>query len=333
MLEGAINSILGNDDELNGRHWYKVIIRPGLMGSVDEASFLSVKGVSKKYEVETHAEGGRNFGVHTLRKGPATHGEVTLEQGKISSEALWRWSYEVQFGGLYRRMVTIHVMNHAGTKVVRSIWLRGAWPIEWSAPDLDSKSSELAVDTLRLAYGDVTVGLPLPGANVLAKNASLKQTEGGSKKVAFAFNPASMNVSRDVSWSSDQKSPNEAYPTLNFAGTASFDTMSIEGLFFDTSEIRASTALGSEKSVADSVADIHSLTLPTKINGVKRPPMVLFEWNSTRFKGVIKTLKVDYTLFSNTGKPTRAKITLSLDGRLMTKFSTPFKLGVAEDKS
>jgi hypothetical protein len=109
--------------------------------------------------------------------------------------------------------------------------------------------------------------------------------------------------------------------------------MSIEGLFFDTSEIRASTGLGTEKSVADSVADLHSLTLPTKINGVKRPPMVLFEWNSTRFKGVIKTLKIDYTLFSNTGKPTRAKISLSLDGRLMTKFSTPFKLGVAEDKA
>jgi len=320
-MAGKANKKITAESTL-GAHWFKVIIRPGLSGKIEEGAFRSVKGISKKFEVEPVTEGGRNYGIHALRKGPASHGEVTLEQGILDSDALWKWCVEVQQGGKYRRTVTIHQMSHGGTKVARTFVLKRAWPVEWTAPDLGSASADLAVDTLKIAYEDLTVGGHKAGKDPTPK-AKIKQTEGGGATVNFTFNPSSITLGRNLNWQPSKKSGNENYPALN-PNVASYDTLDISGVLFDASEKAGG-------SVSGKVAALHRLALNFDIGGKKRPPRVRFEWQSTKFYGVISSFKAEYTLFNDSGKPVRAKITLQLTGQALTEQNSSQKLPVAAD--
>lgn len=76
-------------------------------------------------------------------------------------------------------------------------------------------------------------------------------------------------------------------------------------LFFDTFE------QGSD--VREKTNPISALIFPTEeIKEIKRPPICRFEWGSFVYRGVVKEIKNKFTMFSSSGFPVRAELTLTL---------------------
>jgi nucleoid-associated protein YgaU len=134
------------------------------------------------------------------------------------------------------------------------------------------------------------------------------QTEDGTN-LPCLFNPESLSVSRSNSWRGSE-APGRGVPTLRFEG-ASSGTFSLS-LFFDT------TSDG--QPVTNYTGKLLKLMeVDTKLPGSSdatqnaRPPWVVFHWGDLHsFKAVITSLTLNFTYFSSTGVPLRAKVDLQL---------------------
>ena len=113
------------------------------------------------------------------------------------------------------------------------------------------------------------------------------------------FNPKEYSISKSVQWE-PHKAPGLDLPEQEFT-SGNPAVLSVE-LFFDTYEAKTSVKEHTDK--------VYGLAL---VNADKhRPAMVMFQWGDTKFKGVIESLSVRFTMFLNDGKPCRAVMNLSL---------------------
>lgn len=122
------------------------------MESSIQASFSSCDGLSVKLKHETIQEGGANEQQRILL-GPAEYSEVTLKRGITSDNAFLVWIGKILNvpPKIERRNVNILTFSQDGT--TQQCWtLIGAVPVGWQAPSFDAKGSELAIETLTLAY-------------------------------------------------------------------------------------------------------------------------------------------------------------------------------------
>lgn len=126
-----------------------------------------------------------------------------------------------------------------------------------------------------------------------AKLMILKSTSGKDVVVDHfnvQFNPEQYSKSWELSWQ-------EVGQTLQWTKTtpAAFNVT----LRFDTYEERT--------DVSDRTKQIRDLLDPSK-----GKHGCLFQWGKVVFKGVVKTIKEDFTLFLQDGKPVRSTLTLTL---------------------
>ena len=113
------------------------------------------------------------------------------------------------------------------------------------------------------------------------------------------FNPKEYSISKSVQWE-PHKAPGLDLPEQEFT-SGNPAVLTVE-LFFDTYEAKTSVKEHTDK--------VYGLAL---VNADKhRPAMVMFQWGDTKFKGVIESLNVRFTMFLNDGKPCRATMNLSL---------------------
>ncbi|MGH9125324.1 MAG: LysM peptidoglycan-binding domain-containing protein [Acidimicrobiales bacterium] len=134
------------------------------------------------------------------------------------------------------------------------------------------------------------------------------KTEDGTE-IPCMFNPESLSVSRSNSWQSSS-APGRGVPTLRYEG-ASSGTFSLS-LFFDTTD--DGTAVTTHTSKLLKLMEVDS-GLPGSSDATQnaRPPWVVFNWGDLHsFKAVITSLSLNFTYFSATGVPLRAKADLSL---------------------
>jgi hypothetical protein len=125
-------------------------------------------------------------------------------------------------------------------------------------------------------------------------------------KAIAQFNPKEMAIDKSVPWNK-HKNPKGDIPMLEFTN-AENRNMTFE-LFFDTVE--------QGTPVSAQIEPLHQMTLIRQ--GVsaekdKHPPRVMVVWPGVQppFKGVIESLAVKYTMFSDKGFPVRATATLKI---------------------
>jgi nucleoid-associated protein YgaU len=123
------------------------------------------------------------------------------------------------------------------------------------------------------------------------------------------FNPESLTVSRSNTWQGST-APGRGVPQLRYEG-ASSGTFSLS-LFFDTTnDGQAVTKYTSKLLKLMEVND--RLPGSSKVTQNVRPPWVVFHWGDLHsFKAVITSLTLNFTYFSSTGVPLRAKADLTL---------------------
>ena len=123
-----------------------------LIDGVVGATFTSCTGLTVTRGVTELREGGVNDGAVWLHTG-LSYGKITLKSGITHSAALWEWFYTGALDGKVRyRQVAIEQIVPYTQRVARRYDLENAMATVWSGPSLDTSSSEVAVETLEIAF-------------------------------------------------------------------------------------------------------------------------------------------------------------------------------------
>ncbi len=135
------------------------------------------------------------------------------------------------------------------------------------------------------------------------------EIEGNAATVPCMFNPSELTVSRSNNWSGDSLA-GQGVPQVTYKGAQS-GTMSLT-LTFDTTDTGDAVTVHTGKVLT--LMDVDpSLPGTDPQSNNARPPYVIFHWgNLHSFKAVVSNLSLQFTYFSSTGIPLRAKVTLSL---------------------
>jgi phage tail-like protein len=133
--------------------YFSVSVAGGSSGS--DAAFREVSGLAKEMHVEEVVCGGENRFKYRLPTG-VTFQNLVLKRGVISGKsALLDWCKDTLNGGLAvpitAKNVQVNLMNQDGQSC-QSWSFVNAYPIKWSASDLNSEKNEIFIETIELAY-------------------------------------------------------------------------------------------------------------------------------------------------------------------------------------
>lgn len=124
-----------------------------------EGAFAEVSGLDAERGVLEIAEGGENRFSHRVPE-RAKYGNLVLKRGVLLGAAgLARWCMNVLEGDLSQKIqpktVVVQLLDAEGG-TLQSWNFERAWPVKWSVAGLAADKSELAVETLELAYASFT---------------------------------------------------------------------------------------------------------------------------------------------------------------------------------
>lgn len=137
-------------DPYNG-HYFSLLIDGTEVAHFQECSGL--KSTATVFEIE---EGGMN-GITHKRPGQSRWENIVLRYATNASVELvsWRDSW-LRDGYTQRKSGSIIIRDMSGN-AIRTFSFTRAWPVSWEGPQLNSGSSELAVETIEIAHEGLTV--------------------------------------------------------------------------------------------------------------------------------------------------------------------------------
>lgn len=133
------------------------------------AAFSEVTGVEATVDVIEFRQGNANSLAPVKIPGLVKHGNVTLKMGYTLDSAFKTWIQECVSevrGEIPRNDVQIELIDINGgspqqistTITGTRVWLlTNAWVTKYSAPDLDAKTSEIAIESVELAYEELVI--------------------------------------------------------------------------------------------------------------------------------------------------------------------------------
>ncbi|MFQ5401124.1 MAG: phage tail protein [Anaerolineae bacterium] len=107
-----------------------------------------------EWDVEEVKEGGLNTFTHQLpgrRKGA----KITLKHG-VGTSKLLNWYIDTMGETFVRKPITVTLLN-AKLESVMSWHIDGAYPVKWSGPQMKSSDNSIAIQSLELACGEISV--------------------------------------------------------------------------------------------------------------------------------------------------------------------------------
>jgi phage tail-like protein len=119
-----------------------------------QAAFTECTLPTIEWEIEEVKEGGLNSFVHQLpsRRKAA---KITLKNGVGLSE-LFDWYINAMGEMFFRRSVSVTLLDPKLNPLIT--WnIKDAYPVKWSGPQLKSDTSAIAIESLELACGEITV--------------------------------------------------------------------------------------------------------------------------------------------------------------------------------
>ncbi|MBR6326978.1 MAG: phage tail protein [Lachnospiraceae bacterium] len=157
----------------NGAGSYYPLTKMNFLVTVDSitgtAAFSEVTGVEASVDVIEFRQGNSGSLAPVKIPGLVKHGNVTLKMGYILDSAFKTWIQECVSeirGEMPRHDVTIELIDinpgaptgavesHSG---IRTWVLTNAWVAKYNAPDLDAKNSDIAIESVELAYEELVI--------------------------------------------------------------------------------------------------------------------------------------------------------------------------------
>lgn len=147
--------------------------------------FTECTGLTIEREVKAHPEGGVNDYVHQL-PGRIKRFNLTLKHG-LAGQELWEWFQQGLYDGQVEyRNVSIILYNQDLTEAQR--WdLPNAYPIKWNGGNFNSKTNEIALETLELGGGSNNSGVATTAvARALSDSALSDSIDNSNNSVSGA---------------------------------------------------------------------------------------------------------------------------------------------------
>lgn len=133
------------------------------------AAFSEVTGIESSVDVIEFRQGNANSLAPVKIPGLVKHGNITLKMGYTLDSAFKTWIQECVSetrGQMPRSDVSIELIDINGaapqsmaTAVTGSrVWvLSNAWVTKYNAPDLNASTSEVAIESVELAYEELVI--------------------------------------------------------------------------------------------------------------------------------------------------------------------------------
>ena len=129
---------------------FVVAISGNPLGAFTECTLPTIE-----WEVEEVKEGGLNTFVHQL-PGRRKATRITLKNGVAIASDLFVWYIKTMNEEFSRRQVTVTLLN--SLFIPAMVWnIEDAYPIKWTGPQLKTSDNTIALQTLELACGEITV--------------------------------------------------------------------------------------------------------------------------------------------------------------------------------
>ncbi len=140
---------------------------PDLAGSM--AAFNEVTGIEATVDVVEFRQGNAHSLAPVKIPGLVKHGNITLKMGYTIGNGFKKWIQECiseTRGAMPRKTITIELLDirdgspNATYETTKGniLWqLKEAWVTKYSGPDLNASTSEVAIETVELAYEELTI--------------------------------------------------------------------------------------------------------------------------------------------------------------------------------
>lgn len=122
-----------------------------------EASFQEVSGLDVETDVTEYRHGDSPVFSKIKMPGLRKFGDVTLKKGHFTKDIkFFTWFNQIKLNTIERKTVTISLLNESGG--VEIVWtLTNAFPKKVTSTDLNSGSSDAAVEQLVLAHEGLAI--------------------------------------------------------------------------------------------------------------------------------------------------------------------------------
>lgn len=140
MTTGEINDPYGS---------YNFLVE---IDGITRAAFQQVGGLDSTIDIVEHREGG----ALTMRKlpGMVRYSNLQLRWGIADDTQIYAWHLKAAQGEVERKNGSIVLLDRRGQEVARWNFVR-AWPCKYDGPDLNSETSDVAIDMIELAHEGV----------------------------------------------------------------------------------------------------------------------------------------------------------------------------------
>lgn len=157
----------------NSSELYYPLTKMNFLVSVDEvqgvAAFSEVTGIDATVDVIEFRQGNSHSLAPVKIQGLVKHGNITLKMGYTRAQAFKDWvikCVDEHRGETPRRNITIEMIDINGgvpSAIVEAptsnlIWvLKDAWVTKYTGPDLNASASEVAIESVEIAYEEITI--------------------------------------------------------------------------------------------------------------------------------------------------------------------------------
>jgi phage tail-like protein len=107
-----------------------------------------------EWDAEEVKEGGLNTFIHQL-PGRRKSAHLSLKNG-VGRSQLLEWYIQAMGGKITRRPVTITLLG-ANFAAVLTWNIQDAYPVKWTGPQLKTDANTIAIQSLDLACGEITI--------------------------------------------------------------------------------------------------------------------------------------------------------------------------------
>ena len=142
-------------------------------GGAGQAAFSEVSGVDASVDVIEFRQGNSNSLSPIKIPGLVKHGNVSMKFGYTMNNAFKEWiiacvgSTRNFENGYPRATVTVELIDiskstpttvSSTTNTANRVWtLKNAWVTKYNAPDLNASTSEVAIESVELAYEELSI--------------------------------------------------------------------------------------------------------------------------------------------------------------------------------
>lgn len=135
------------------------------------AAFSEVSGIDSSVDVIEFRQGNSASLAPVKIPGLVKNGNISLKMGYVREQEFKDWIISClspQRAGAQRRTVTIEMIDissasptsvvDTGDTTAHVVWqLSNAWVCKYTGPDLNASTSEVAIESVELAYEEITI--------------------------------------------------------------------------------------------------------------------------------------------------------------------------------